>query len=155
MSVYVAMLESEKKTIPCSSVCCSLGCHMVSFILKLQLPAAVLTLSKVAIKIHTSYFGRCLQMTKPLTSVVKHTIGFSHKRWGWGCLMCVTWGGDLVFFRVSPVLLDLMRKFSTDIEESCPTVRVQRMRKQVGLSTPWGPSLHQPWLLQQTDFISF
>ena len=37
-----------------------------------------------------------------------------------------------------------VREFSLGIEESCPTVRVQRMRKQVGLSPPWGPSLHQP-----------
>lgn len=45
-------------------------------------------------------------------------------------LTCVTWGGDVVLLKVSPVLLDWRKKFSLDIEASCPTMSVQRMRKQ-------------------------
>jgi len=53
---------------------------------------------------HMLCFRRCLQTTEPLITTVKHTVGYSRKRRGWGCRTCATWGGDRVLFRVSPVL---------------------------------------------------
>lgn len=71
-------------------------------------------------------FRRRLQTTKPLITSVKHTAGHSRK----GSNVCYVGRAHLVLLKVSPVLLDWRRKFSLDIEESCPTVSVWRMRKQ-------------------------
>lgn len=65
--------------------------------------------------------------------------------------LCDLWGGGLVLLRVGLALLDFTRKFAGDKEKVCPVERVQRMRKQDGLSPLQGLSLYQPRVLQQTQ----
>lgn len=86
---------------------------------------------------HVLCIRKCPQTTNPLNTLVGHMgIGWVFPgEMGWGCQTCATWGGDLAGLRVSPALPGWVRKFSLDTEESSPSVRVQRMRKQAGLST--------------------